>query len=253
MKTYLAHTFRSLTYRAWYAVLIVAITAMAPLSSASAANNGLTSQVVAPDQVAYGRTYAEWSASWWQWALSIPAATHPLADAGPCSTGQSGQVFFLGGSFGVSSTDSRNCSVPSGQALFFPILNFEDSLAEEAVNPSGPMHTPLTTINELRQLIGPVMDTATNLQVDVDGKALKSLQGFRVQSVPFGFTLPVGNVFADVFGEAVAAGTYFPSVDDGFYVMLRPLATGSHTLHFHGTVAAFGFTLDITYHLTVTP
>jgi hypothetical protein len=51
----------------------------------------------------------------------------------------------------------------------------------------------------------------------------------------------------------VAPGTYFPSVDDGYYVMIKPLAPGSHTLHFHGTVAAFGFALDITYHLTVTP
>lgn len=238
-------------------VPLAALIACVALISASgpvfAGNNGLTSEVITPDQVAYGRTYADWSAAWWQWALSIPAKVHPLADKGDCSTGQNGPVFFLGGAFGVSSTDSRNCSVSSSKALFFPIVNFEDSVAEELVNPSGPGGTPLTTINELRGLIGPAMDTATNLEVDVDGKGLKNLAPFHITSDPFGFTLPDKNVFSDIFGESVGAGTYFPSVDDGYYVMIKPLTLGNHTLHFHGTVAALSFTLDITYHLTVTP
>jgi hypothetical protein len=35
--------------------------------------------------------------------------------------------------------------------------------------------------------------------------------------------------------------------------MLAPLSVGEHTVHFGGTYSDFGFTLDITYHLTVAP
>ena len=28
----------------------------------------------------YGKSYAEWSALWWQWAYGLPATGHPLFD-----------------------------------------------------------------------------------------------------------------------------------------------------------------------------
>jgi len=43
-----------------------------------------------------------------------------------------------------------------------------------------------------------------------------------------------------------------PAVNDGYYVMLVPLAAGKHMVHFHGEVPSFDFSLDVTYHLTVT-
>jgi hypothetical protein len=41
----------------------------------------------------YGASYGEWSAAWQEWALSLPAARHPLLVAGHvnCSRGQSGR------------------------------------------------------------------------------------------------------------------------------------------------------------------
>jgi hypothetical protein len=50
-----------------------------------------------------------------------------------------------------------------------------------------------------------------------------------------------------------SAGTYFPAVDDGVVVMLKPLSAGSHLLHFTGSFPAFHFVFDITYHLMVSP
>jgi hypothetical protein len=230
---------------------IVVLTALVPLSYASAANNGLASQVIPRDQVAYGRTYADWTAAWWQWALSIPLGVHPLFENGPCTEGQSGPVFFLGGSF-ATSTVSRNCTVPAGKALFFPIINQEDSVPEELVFPSGPGGTPLLTINALRAFLQGNMDTATNLRVSLDGKSLSDLQPFRIQSTVFSYTLPEHNILKDAFGENLDAGSYSPAVGDGFYVMIKPQPAGKHLLHFHqGTPP--GFTLDITYHLTVSP
>jgi hypothetical protein len=100
---------------------------------------------------------------------------------------------------------------------------------------------------------------ATTLRALSVGKAVgmrglrESPSTSRIQSNPFGFTLPDGNVFDDLFGQEVEAGTYFPSVDDGYYMLIKAQPPGSHLLHFHVTIVAFGFTLDIPYQLTVTP
>ena len=75
------------------------ILAIVLLSAASSfANNALQSQVVPPNAIVAGRSYGDWSAAWWQWALSNPVASNPLFDHGTCGQGQSGAVFFLGGS-----------------------------------------------------------------------------------------------------------------------------------------------------------
>src|SRR5438046_3826702 len=95
--------------------------------------------IIPRDSVTYGRTYGDWAAAWWQWALSIPASHHPLFDTADCGVGQSGPVFFLGGK-ACSTLDThcdfghadRICTVPSGKALFFPVINTEDSTLEES-------------------------------------------------------------------------------------------------------------------------
>jgi len=88
--------------------------------------------------VAFGKTYSEWAAAWQEWSLSIPASKHPLFNNGDCSTGQKGidgkmgPVFFLGGGYaGPSGAVKRTCTVPAGKALFFPIVNVEDTVLEE--------------------------------------------------------------------------------------------------------------------------
>ena len=50
------------------------------------------------------------------------------------------------------------------------------------------------------------------------------------------------------------AGTYFPVVADGYYLLLAPLRPGVHTIAFGGSagVAPNAFTQDITYTLRVT-
>src|SRR5713101_9232359 len=60
--------------------------------------------VLPPQSHAFGMTYGEWSAAWWQWAFSLPVDHHPLFDTADCSAGQSGKVWFLGASFAPSVT-----------------------------------------------------------------------------------------------------------------------------------------------------
>ena len=196
----------------------------------------------------------ESSAEWQQWALSIPTIPTSLnperdPDGRNCMVGQRGSVWFLAGTGGGSVT--RTCAVPEGTSLFFPVVNIVN-INTPNVCGQGPDNI---TVKDLRAAIAPIIDDATNLSAKVDGVPIKHLQ--RVRSQVFEAALPEDNVFDDGCVGAglgdVPAGIYSPAVDDGFYVELNPLKVGSHILHIHGELPSLGFSLDVTYHLTVVP
>lgn len=200
-----------------------------------------------PQSNPYGHSYGEWSVKWWQWAYGLPVAGHPLFDetGADCAAGQSGPVWFLGGVFNVSGTVVRTeCVVPSGKALFFPIVNVEwDNFC-----PPGTL-----SLEELRATAQWFMDLAVDLHCEVDGRALKGLEQYRFVGDPFGIEMPSGNIW-EFFGCATPAGHYEPLVPDGYYVMLAPLPPGKHTIHFKGTIGdPINFTPEATYELTVLP
>lgn len=216
---------------------------------AEALSAGGSPRVIPPSARPFGLSYGEWSARHWQWTYSMPADHHPLTDTADCSAGQAGRVWFLGGTFAptdkgggvfVGNPPPRNCTVPAGTALFFPVLDAECSTAEG----NG------TTDAELRACAKGLMDAATDLRATIDGITVPHLQRFRVQSPLFQFgPLPAGNLLG------LPAGTTSPAVSDGTFLMLAPLSVGAHTIQFSGAVVlpGFRFTLDITYHLTVAP
>lgn len=101
--------------------------------AAAGRSEGGNPGVLPVESRAFGRSYGEWSAAWWQWAYGIPVPVNPLFDetGARCGTGQSGKVWFLAGVFNASGTAVRNdCEVPTGTALFVPILNGECSNVE---------------------------------------------------------------------------------------------------------------------------
>ncbi len=217
-------------------------------------------QVLPPGSAHYGKTYAEWSAEHWKWLYSLPVNRHPLFDTAGVSEGQSGEVWFLGGTFTSTSSNGvvvgtavRNATIPAGKALFFPVMDNECSTVEG----NG------TTDSELRGCAQFFQDHAHDLVCVVDGVAVPDVNSYRVQSPLFTFgPLPSNNVlqyngYADATNGAVS-----PSVSDGAFLLLAPLSPGSHTIHFTGALSLstaagdpfdFEFRLDITYHLTVVP
>lgn len=202
----------------------------------------------------FGMTYGQWAGAWWQWAYGIPVPTNPLFDetGDNCGVGQQGPVWFLAGVFNTSGTAVRdNCVVPAGRALFIPILNAECSNVEG----NG------ATADLLQACAQGILDGAASLALEVDGRPVQNLEAFRAHSGGVGLELPDDNLL-QLFGYDAPAGHCMPgsgvcvpylSVADGFHVMLAPLPVGSHTIHFHAELPAFGFALDLTYHLRVAP
>jgi hypothetical protein len=222
------------------------VAAMLPVAQADSGNPN--SQVLPLDSSPYGNTYGEWSARWWQWALSIPAATNPVVDetGAHCAEGQSGPVWFLAGSF-FGGTFERACTVPPDKALFFPIVNAAFGAAVSDCEPTQP-GVPCN-ITVLRAAAAASMDPVT-IEASLNGVPVRQLRDFRVQSPVFSVTLPEGNVVA------VPSGTYAPMVSDGYWLMLAPLSAGAHTIHFKNKITGgpfAGTATEVTYHLTIGP
>jgi len=193
--------------------------------------------ILPPHAQAYGETYGQWAADWWTWALSIPSEINPLNDTtgAYAAVGQHGPVWFLAGST-ASAAVTRNVTVPDGKALFFPIIN--------TLWWTAPTDPPTSLADILSALAGVTADI-TNLSCTIDGVAVKHLQNYVTISPVFSFTVAADNVLA------IPAAVYTPDVDEGFYLMLAPLRPGQHTIHFTGSSPDLGYSLDVTYNLTV--
>jgi len=193
------------------------------------------------DSIAYGRSYSEWSAAYWQWLLSQPVDGHPGTDTPDfdVTDGQSGRVWFLTGPFGVI---ERDVTIPAGTALFVSLVNVEASTLEE------PPFYGATDEDQLAIANG-FADYITDLSFTVDDKPVANIDDFRVTSPQFSFTAPTPWLFGATGGTGTATGV-------GYFVMLAPLSIGTHTIHYTG---AFKFSdapedyisVDMTYNVNV--
>jgi hypothetical protein len=237
-----------------FAVLVGLIgLSAAPLAQAAGGNPN--PGVIPPNGRPYGHTYGQWSNIWWQWAFSIPVhdqngnILNPIADltGAECGVGQSGHVWFLGGLYNAGGTVVRNCTMPPGKGIFLPIVNAENE------NITWPPHDPPYTLQELRDQLEGLMqsfDGCPGCSAEIDGVPIRGVFGdadrIGYGNAAFSVTIPQDNLFAYT-GWPADAGTVYPVVSDGWYLMLAPLPTGQHTIHFAG----FDGGMDITYHLTV--
>ena len=186
---------------------------------------GATAAVAAPPQVK--KPPPPLTALWWQTFLSISGNPLDRCDLG------TGDVVFLAGTTGGAAT--RSCTIPADTSILVPLINVECSTAE------GNGDTPA----ELRACARDFAEQFSDLSLTIDGVAIGGLQRFRVRSPVFRFTAAEGNVFG------VPAGTT-RSVADGYWVLIRPLSPGSHTISFGGAFPPGRFTTFVTYTLTVT-
>jgi hypothetical protein len=179
----------------------------------------------------------------WQWAFAQPAARNPLTDTTGefCAEGQSGRTWFLAGSF--VGPVVRECTIPRGKRVVFPVVNIGSF--------AFPDDPPAQRTEEyLRGQVAYLRDHATDLRVTVDGTPLRPALIRYEESRLFSATLPQDGVLG-------LPSPLSPSVDAGYYVTLRALRPGRHTIHVTGAVTAGdpgpAFSVDVTYHLTVLP
>lgn len=212
-----------------------------PAAAQASGTTDILSLVAPPDSRPLNSTYGDWGAKWWQWVYSFPSSQNPLFDetGERCAIDQNGTVWFLVGTFGGSVM--RQCTIPAGTSLFFPLVNTEASIA----GGDG------TNEEELRLAAKTQIDRVSSLKAIIDGVQIPDLQKYRAQSQLYTITLPTDNIMG------VEPGTT-SSIAEGYWIFLNPLPPGNHEIIFGGSAgdpsvtSSMNFVTEVTYHLTVT-
>lgn len=179
--------------------------------------------VIPPDAKFRGKTYAEWEALSWQWALALPKAGHPFLS---CSAGrrisddQTGNVWFWAAPTATVKCDQRSTIIPANTAIFLTTLDAEASSLEAP--PFG-----ATKYEDQLRIARQFADYIQDLFVIIDGQQVPSVTAYRFATAQFIFTAPTPWIFGDTGGMGTSVG-------DGYFYMLH-LPPGPHTIEYGGT------------------
>jgi hypothetical protein len=172
-----------------------------------------------PKDRPYGLTYGEWTAKWWQWALSLPKQVNPVLDDNGrfAHVGQNGPVWFIAGTFGENKLPRRTCTIPFNKAVLFPVINYEANVIQDP---------ELVDETDLIRHVSQDMDDIITKEATIDG-AITNVYRIKSDPLVFPLTLGVDNPLGLPTGTINVAA-------DGYWVFLKPLNCGEHQIYFHG-------------------
>jgi hypothetical protein len=202
--------------------------------------NPISDIVYEKDSVPYGEPYGSWTVKWWQWLLAIPLPVNPVTDW----TGEHFQttqtnpnVVFLVGKLADMQPEipMRSCTISSQKSILVPVINCECNRLED---PS------LQTERSIVERAASDEDTIIYKSCLLDGLPIPPQ---RVKSVPvlFELFLAEDNIFNVKEGGRTLASA------DGFWVFLKPLSKGKHTISFQGSCEKGKLNTGAIYHLEV--
>jgi hypothetical protein len=246
----------------WHDLTVVSAAALALLVPATSWSGEYSNDasVYPPTAKPYGKSYSEWTAEWWKWALAQPVAGHPFTDPGfQCNSphnGQAGPVWFLASAQinptppdprlppDLSTLVQRSCTIPAHTAILIGLANAECSTLEGSPTEQEQRTCARFQANHV---------VRSSLICVIDGQRIKDLDDYRFASPQFRFHAPTPWIFGATGGTGKA-------VADGYFVMLKPLSKGTHTLSCGGKVhfsaadlppSGADFAFGNTYYLTV--
>jgi hypothetical protein len=183
----------------------------------------------------FGISFPEWTARWWRWLLRIPSKICPAVDTTGhfCSQSQDDlNVWFLAGTLGGFAT--RCCIIPSRRGILFPVINYEASFADEPL---------LKTKFELEERCREEMDKIADLSLSVDGCPVE-IGDYRVSSPAFEIKIERDNCLHVRPGLTSLAS-------DGYWLFLRPLEKGKHSIESFSSCLAGKIKIGCTYQLEI--
>ena len=217
----------------WQSVMVAVAVLM--MGAPASADN----RIVQPGQQYFGKSYNVLASEWTNWLIAEPSATNPAYDdnGSLCGQNQEGNVWFLAGTFeNVNTPDDlskRKCIVPAGKAIFLTLGGVYVSFSPDFLwtDPLCSILPLEKTLEQIRCDVNNDVPVAPSIsfEVKIDGLPVKDLFAFRVQSKPEGFTLrvPDGSLLTE---WGFSPGDRFPAVSDGYFLFLKPLKLGKHTL-----------------------
>jgi hypothetical protein len=143
---------------------------------------------------------------------------------------------------------TRTVTMPHGKAIFLSMLDVEASTLEDP-----PFYG--ATAADQAAIASLFADRIADLFLTIDGRPVDDLAACRTANPQIAIDVPTPWIFAPVGGAGTSSG-------DGYYVIIKPLAIGAHTIHYGGVFhfqagdfgpgsAAFDLPKDTTIELTV--
>jgi hypothetical protein len=210
------------------------------------------SKVFPPTANMYGKSYAEWSQIWMEQFMMFDCAHLPWQNPGLELFYTSGPVYMMAGIQAVGGT--ANVTVPHGKAVLFPLVNFiNDYPCPAEFNfepaPGQSMEDFLTQATE--GLLDYV--SVPSLSVKVDGDAVSNLGAYRFVTDLYYFTAnpDLATCLDPCIVDEEVYGSPQPGVAGGYYIMLKPLSKGQHTVYYHMEIPVWNAVQDATFNITV--
>jgi len=204
--------------------LLTALVLAAPAARADEREVGRKpARVLSSEDVlaATGKTIGEWGAAWWQWAFVTPGV---LGD----TTGQygpqgdvGGPVFFAEGSGGGAVT--LQYAAPAKQYILLPVTTYIWTLFPPCAEPQ--CAAKIVDSNFVARVKG--------VSAKVDGVPVEEIQEHVVRvnrRNPLIFLVDAGPIDSSGYGGIL------PAEQSGYWLMLAPLAPGTHKITFGATI-----------------
>ena len=199
------------------------------VARASAPQSDFNALQIVPHEATFqGKTYSQWEASFWQWAMALPIngpIPHPFLDCQnrPISAGQSGNVWYWSAPDVPNETCDQSATViPAGTYIFLSTLDVEASTLD-----TFPFQA--FTADAQRQIAINFTNDIQDLFCTIDGTPVVNIRSYRTLTDQFSFFAPTPWVF-----NPTGAGGNGTSVGDGYFLLLKPLPPGPHTIHYGG-------------------
>ena len=232
-------------------VLCAITLAAAPADAARGRSNTLNPQLYPVDARPFGKSMSTWLERATQWVYGTPLDQSPLFDptGENCDVKQRGPVWYIARIAGPAVFEgTRYCTIPHQKS----ILLYIGAVVATYPCPADPSYQPAPGQSLYEFLASDAdfyMDTVDHLEVTIDGVAVKRvLDDYRYVSDDL-FSITGDPSLAGVLDPCIT-GEPQQAVVDGFFLMLKPLDRGEHTIVVHGT-NTFGHDKTFTYHLTV--
>lgn len=207
--------------------------------------------LVHQDDAATRAIYAQKARAWTRWALEQPWSTGPVLDpdGSACASEQHGNTWFLAGTNGGPVV--RECTIPAGKALFFPLVNYWLSPPADYYE----MYPEQEWIDYATELFAEKRASTCELTLRIDGQDLLP----DLETMDEELYVIVLEPFSVVLGEDSWATKYggLPGAREtfvhGHWALLEPLPPGDYTLELGGELCndAGGFSTSATYTLHV--
>lgn len=205
------------------------------------------SMVFPPSAFPYGKSYTDWTVLWIQKFLSFDCSNNPYSNPENTMFQKEGPVWFLAGSPIERRSVNVKLKVPRGKAILFPLINYVNGYPcpVRSFEPApGQRLEDFLREGSLKALAG-----VRGLSVDIDGIPVTNPFDYLFTSRMFSFT---GNPELATCFDICVTGQPQKAVSNGYYMLLKPLPKGTHTLHYHAEIPALDVVHDRTYYIEVT-